>query len=129
MSDNFGRYFVNAIVAGLVGRIATVIKTELEKAKQEIAGKLKKIGVGIGLYIGAGVFAFFMVGVFIAAAILGLATVWPAWLAALTVGGAILLIVLILVLVGNALIKKNKDLTPHEQIDTIKSTMGISTDS
>ncbi|WP_062517774.1 phage holin family protein [Demequina gelatinilytica] len=126
MSDNFGRYFVNAIVAGLIGRIATVVKDEIEKAKQEISKKLQRIGIGVGLVIGAGIFAFFMVGVFIAAAILGLSEVWPAWLAALTVGGALLLIVLLLAGIGSALIKKNKDLTPHEQIDNIKSTVGMS---
>ncbi|WP_062519554.1 phage holin family protein [Demequina silvatica] len=126
MSDNFGRYFVNAIVAGLLGRITAVIKTEIERAKKEIAAKLKGIGVGIGLIVAAGVFAFFMAGVLVAAAILGLATVWPAWLAALTVAGGLLLIVLILVLIGSSLIKKNKDLTPQESIDNVKSVVGLS---
>ncbi|WP_062290911.1 phage holin family protein [Demequina phytophila] len=126
MSDNFGRYFVNAIVAGLLGRITAVIKTEIERAKKEIAAKLKGIGVGIGLIVAAGVFAFFLAGVLVAAAILGLATVWPAWLAALTVAGGLLLIVLILVLIGSSLIKKNKDLTPQESIDNVKSVVGLS---
>ncbi|WP_062313106.1 phage holin family protein [Demequina rhizosphaerae] len=125
MSDNFGRYFVNAIVAGLLGRISAVIKTEFERAKQEIASKLKGIGVGVGLFVGAGIFGFFASGVLVAAAVLGLATVWPAWLAALTVAGGLLVIVLILVLIGNALIKKNKDLTPHESIDNVKQVVGL----
>ncbi|WP_062465240.1 phage holin family protein [Demequina soli] len=124
-SDNFGRYFVNAIVAGVLGRITAVIRTEIERAKQETAKKLKGIGAGVGLYVGAGVFGFFASGVLIAAAVLGLATVWPAWLAALTIGVALLLIVIILVLIGNALIKKNKDLTPHESIDNVKAVVGL----
>ena len=124
MSDNFGRYFVNAIVAGLLGRITVVIRTEIDRAKREISQKLQKIGVGIGLLVAAGAIGFFLLGVLIAAAILGLATVWPAWLAALTVAGALLLIVLILAGVGASLIKKNKDLTPHESIDNIKALGG-----
>ncbi|BDZ62155.1 hypothetical protein Lsed01_02392 [Demequina sediminis] len=126
MPDNFGRYFVNAIVAGLLGRITGVIKAEIARAKEEIARKLKGIGVGIGLLVGAGVFGFFATGVLVTAAILGLAEVWPAWLAALTVGGALLLLVLILAGIGASLIKKNKDLTPHESIDNVKSAVGLS---
>ncbi len=125
MPDNFGRYFVNAIVSGLIGRASAVIRTELDRAKAETQKKLKGIGVGIGLYVGAGIFGFFLSGVLVAAAILGLAEVWPAWLAALTVAGALLIIILILVLIGNALIKKNKDLMPREQLDTIKSVAGL----
>lgn len=124
MSDNFGRYFVNAIVAGLLGRITVVIRTEIDRAKREISQKLQKIGVGVGLLVAAAAIGFFLIGVLITAAILGLATVWPAWLAALTVAGALLLIILILAGVGSSLIKKNKDLTPHESIDNIKALGG-----
>ncbi len=123
MPDNFGRYFVNAIVAGLIGRISGVVKTEVARAKQEIAEKLKGIGIGVGLMVAASFFGFFALGVLVAAAVLGLAEVWPAWLAALTVGGALLLILLILVGIGASLIKKNKDLKPQQAIDNIKAAL------
>lgn len=125
MSDNFGRFFVNAIVAGLVGRIANVIRTEIARAKQEITDKLKGIGAGIGVLVAASAVAFFLLGVLIAAGILGLATVWPAWLAALTVAGGLLLIVIILIAVGVNLINKNKDLTPQQSIDNIKAVLPL----
>lgn len=125
MPDNFGRYFVNAIVAGLVGRIVGVIKTEYERAKQETAEKLKGIGIGIGLLVAAGAIGFFLLGVLITAAILGLATVWPAWLAALTVAGAMLLIILILAGIGASMIKKNKDLKPQQSIDNIRAALPL----
>ncbi len=125
MPDNFGRYFVNAIVAGLVGRVIGVVKTELERAKQETGEKLKAIGIGIGLLIGAAAIGFFLLGVLITAAILGLATVWPAWLAALTVAGAMLLIILILAGIGAGMIKRNKDLKPQQSIDNIKAALPL----
>ncbi|MDN4478698.1 phage holin family protein [Demequina lignilytica] len=125
MPDNFGRYFVNAIVAGLVGRIIGVVKTEYERAKVETAAKLKGIGIGVGLLVAAAAIGFFLLGVLITAAILGLATVWPAWLAALTVGGAMLLIILILAGIGASMIKKNKDLTPQQSIDNIKAALPL----
>ncbi len=123
MPDNFGRYFVNAIVAGLIGRITGVVKTEVARAKEEIAQKLKGIGIGVGLMVAASFFGFFALGVLVAAAVLGLAEVWPAWLAALTVGGALLLILLILVGIGSSLIKRNKDLKPQQAIDNIKAAL------
>jgi len=125
MPDNYGRYFVNAIVAGLLGRVTGVLKVEFENAKQEISSKLGKIGAGVGLFAAAGAIGFFMLGVLIAAAILGLSEVWPAWLAALTVAGGMLVIILILVGIGAALVKKNKDLTPHESIDNVKKAFGV----
>lgn len=125
MPDNFGRYFVNAIVAGLIGRIVGVIKTEIERAKVETARKLKGIGAGVGVLAAAGAIGFFLIGVLITAAILGLATVWPAWLAALTVAGAMLIIIGILVAVGTSLINKNKDLTPQQSIDNIKAALPL----
>ncbi len=125
MPDNFGRYFVNAIVAGVIGRFVGVVKTEIARAKEETAAKLKGIGAGLGLLAAAGAMGFFLLGVLITAAILGLATVWPAWLAALVVAGAMLLILLILVGIGVSLIKKNKDLTPQQSIDNIKAAIPL----
>ncbi|WP_062379278.1 phage holin family protein [Demequina pelophila] len=125
MPDNFGKYFVNAIVAGLLGRLSSVVKTELENAKAEISEKLKNIGIGVGLLAAAAGIGFFLVGVLIAAAILGLSTVWPAWLAALTVAGAMLLLILILGGVGASIIKKNKDLKPQQSIDNLKNLANI----
>lgn len=125
MPDNFGRYFVNAIVAGLIGRIVGVIKTEIARAKAEIAQKLKGIGAGVGVLAAAGAIGFFLIGVLITAAILGLATVWPAWLAALTVAGGMLIIIGILVAIGVSLINKNKDLTPQQSIDNIKAALPL----
>lgn len=124
MSDsNFGKTFVNIIVASIAGRWISVIKTEAEIAKIELTIKAKQIGTGVGLLAAAAALAFLMTFVLLVAAVAGLSLVWPVWLAALAVAGAILLIVLILALVGSRKIKKNKDLVPHRAINNIKNTM------
>lgn len=124
MSDsNFGKMFVNVIVASIAGRWISVIKTEAEIAKIELGIKAKQIGKGVGMLAAAAVLAFFMTLVLLAAAVAGLSVVWPVWLAALAVGGVILLIVLILALAGSSKIKKNKDLVPHRAINNIKNSM------
>ena len=106
----------------LIGNIPTLlidlVRSELESLKNEITGKLKSAGIGIGLLAGAAFFALFALMVLIAAAVLGLATVLPAWAAALIVGGVILVIAVILALMGIGALKKG---VPPALTDTIES--------
>lgn len=108
----------------LIGAIPTLlvdlIRNEIESLKNEITGKLKEAGIGIGLLVGAAVFAFFAVLVLIASAVLGLATVLPAWLAALIVGGFILVIAVIVAIVGIRTLKKGVPPAPTNTIESIK---------
>jgi predicted phage tail protein len=108
------------LIADLPHLITDLVKAELEQLKNEMIGKLKHAGVGIGLFAGAGVFAFFMVGVLLAAAVLGFATVVPGWLAALIVAGILLLITVILVIVGVAQVKRGVPPAPTETIKSVK---------
>jgi hypothetical protein len=116
----FGKFLVNAVVAAVAGQAVGIMRTELEDAKTEMQEKAKGIGIGVGLVAGAASFLFFALGVFLAAAVLGLAEVWPAWLAALVVGGGLLLIGGILIAIGSSKIKKNKDLKPERAISTLR---------
>ena len=108
----------------LIGSIPTLlvdlVRNEIESLKDEIAGKLKNAGIGIGLLAGAVFFALFGLMVLIAAAILGLATVLPAWLAALIVGVVILLVAAILATVGIRSLKKGVPPAPTHTIESIK---------
>lgn len=108
----------------LIGAIPTLlvdlIRNELESLKHEITGKLKDAGIGIALLLGAAVFAVFALMVLLAAAILGLATVLPAWLSALIIGVAILLVAAILAVVGIRSLKKGVPPAPTNTIESIK---------
>ena len=108
------------LIGDLPGYIVDLVKSELEQLKQEVVGKLKAAGIGIGLLVGASAFLFFALGVFTAAAILGLATVLPGWAAALIVGGALLIIAVVLVLIGVGLLKKGVPPAPTETIASVK---------
>ena len=116
MATGFGKYVVNALVAATAGRVTGILRSELEDAKKEMQAKAKGLGIGVALIAVATTFLFFATAVFLTAAVLGLAQVWPAWLAALVVGGAILLIAGIFIAIGAAKIKKNKDLRPERAI-------------
>lgn len=89
-----------ALIGELPGQIGDLVRAELAAFKAEIAGKAKNIGLGIGLFAAAGVFAFFATGVLIALAVIALALVLPLWLATLIVGAALLLIAAVLAMVG-----------------------------
>jgi len=58
--------------------------------------------------------------VLLAAAVLGIATALPAWLAALIVAGALLLITAILVLIGVNQLKRGVPPVPEETIASVK---------
>lgn len=120
----FGKYLVNALVAAVAGQAVGIVRTEIDDAKTEMQAKAKNIGVGVGLVAGAASFLFFATGVFLAAAVIGLAQVWPAWLAALVVGGGLLVIGGILVAIGAAKINKNKDLKPERAITNLRRYFG-----
>ena len=108
------------LIADIPGLITRLIKDEIEQLKQELIGKLKHAGIGIGLIVGASAFLFFALGVFVAAAIIGLATVLPAWAAALIVGGALLLIAAVLILIGVANLKQGVPPAPTKTINSVK---------
>ena len=107
------------LVADLPHLVIELVKEELEHLKDELVGKLKHAGIGIGLFVVAGVFLFFMLMVLVAAAVLGFATFLPGWLAALIVAGILLVLIVILVLIGVAQLKKGKPV-PTETIDSVK---------
>lgn len=109
-----------ALISDLPGRLMDLVRAEIDSFKQELLTKLKLAGVGIGLLVGAATFAFFALLLLLAAAVLGLATVLPAWASALIIGGGILLIAVILALIGIASLKKGVPPAPTETIKSIK---------
>lgn len=114
---------------GLIGDLPHLlvdqVRNEIELLKKEITEKIKHAGIGIGLLVAAGTFAFFFAGVLTAAGILGLATVLPAWAAALIVAGILLLITAVLALVGVAQLRSSTPPTPEKTITSIKKDVQI----
>ncbi|MEH6780981.1 MAG: phage holin family protein [Rhodoglobus sp.] len=110
-----------ALIADVPRLLGELIRGEIESLKNEMVGKLKNAGIGIGLFVGAAFFALFALMVLIAAAVLGFAEIVPAWAAALIVAGILLVIVAILVAVGVTLVKKGTPPAPTDTIESIKS--------
>ena len=93
--------------------------TEFAIAKVEMQVKLRELRAGAVMLVVASVLGFFTVGILLAAAVLGLSTVMPAWAAALVVAGALLVWVLLFGIWGAVKVNKNKDLVPHRAIAAV----------
>lgn len=107
-----------ALIGNLPDLVRELVKGEIELLKTEVLAKLKIVGVGSGLLVGALVFLLYFLGVLLTAAILALSLVLPGWLAALIVAFVLLVAVAILALLG---IRKLKTALPPEPTETIKS--------
>jgi uncharacterized membrane protein YqjE len=89
MAEQRGEKLTDKSVAELLRELSQqtvkLVREEVELAKAEVKETGKRAGVGAGLLGGAGVAALLALGALTACLILALATVVPAWLAALIV--------------------------------------------
>jgi hypothetical protein len=113
------------LVTALPGLVTQLIRDEVERLKHDLTAGLAKIGVGIGLFVGAALFAFFALATLIAAAVLGLATVLAPWLSALIIGVALLALAAILALIGKNSLQKGIPPVPEESIDSLKRDLNV----
>ena len=105
--------------------VRELVLGEIELLKQEMIRKLKALGVGAGLLIGALIFIFAMLGVLLTSAILALGQIMPGWLAALLVAAVLLIITVILGLVGYRVLKKGIPPLPTETISGLKKDLDV----
>lgn len=109
-------------------QVSTLIRDELALAKIEIAEKGRRAGRGAGLLGGAGLLAVFGVGGLCVAAGLGLiAAGFAAWLAALTVGIALLVLGGVCALIGRAQLRRAAPPVPPEAIAGMRADLDVVT--
>ena len=123
--DATARKSLFSLIADLPRLVIGQVKNEIEQLKAELIAKVKHAGIGVGLFAAAGFMAFFLLAVLIAAAVLGLATALPGWLAALIVAGILLVIVVILLLAGLRQVKQGVPPAPTETIKSVKKDVNV----
>jgi len=112
---------IGELVSSVSADLSRLVRDELKLAQVEVTEKAKKAGVGVGAFGAAGVLALFAVGVLLAAAVLGLATVMPAWLAALIVGVVVLLVAGVAALVGKKKVSEAAPPVPSRAVNSVKT--------
>jgi hypothetical protein len=115
------------LLGSLPDLVSTLVKQEIELIKAELIGKLKVLGIGVGLLAIAGAIAFLLLGVLLTWIFLAIAAVLPLWAAGLIMTGSLLLIIVILVLVGLNRIKSVDTIVPERSIASIKADVDVIT--
>jgi hypothetical protein len=110
---------LGVLVGNLRVDLSRLISGEIGLLKAELSAKLSQLGVGIGLFIFAAVFAFFILAALLTAAVVALSLVVAPWLAALIVGAALLLIAGILVLIGSRALKSALPPVPEKTLKSL----------
>lgn len=108
------------LLSDLSEELRRLARAEVKLAMTEAKRKAKRAGVGAGSFGAAAMFAFIGVCVLVTTAILALSLVWPAWLAALVVGGAVLLIAAVAAAVGRSSMKRALPPVPQWAITSVR---------
>jgi len=101
---------------------SALARLELELAGLELKRKAGALGTGVGLSVGAAIFALFALGFLFATAAAALALVVDTWLALLIVSLALLVVAGILGLIGLKLVRRGTPPVPEQAIQEAKLT-------
>jgi uncharacterized membrane protein YqjE len=112
---------VGALVHRLSEQIPELVRSELRLALAELAEKGKRAGLGIGMFIAAGLLAFYGIATLIATAVIALALVLPWWASGLIIAGVLLLAALGAALGGRNEIQQATPPAPEQTIASVKA--------
>jgi Putative Actinobacterial Holin-X, holin superfamily III len=115
----------NAGTADLLSRlpdqVTTLVRDEVRLAQAEVTAKAKRLGVGAGLFGGAGLVAVLGLNALVTAAVLGLASVIPGWLAGILIAVVLFAIAAVLALIGKKDVQQAAPPVPTETIASVKA--------
>lgn len=117
--ESYDRSFGD-LLKELVTDLSVLVRQEIALARVEMTEKAKLYARASAMMMVAVVLALFAVGALTACIILAIHLALAAWLAALIVGAAYLLIAGILILVGAARLRQAGKPVPEQTMETIK---------
>jgi hypothetical protein len=109
------------LLSSLTDQVTRLVRDEVRLAQAEVTTKAKRLGVGAGLFGGAGVVALLGLNALITAAVLGLGNVIPGWLAAIIIGVVLFAIAGVLALLGRKDVQQAAPPLPTETIESVKA--------
>jgi predicted lipid-binding transport protein (Tim44 family) len=108
------------LVKQLSEQTSTLIRQELELAKTELTEKGKSIGIGAGMFGGAGLVGMLALGALTACFILALSEGMAGWLAALIVAVIYAAVAGVIALIGRNRVKEGVPPAPEQTIESVK---------
>jgi len=112
-----------ALLIRFVDQLTGLLKAEIALAKQEMANKGKRLGVGIGMFGAAAFLGIYALAALITAGGLALALVFDGWLAALIVAGGLIFLAALLIFAGVKSVKRGTPPVPTAAIDGTKKDL------
>ena len=103
-------------------KASAIVRLELALAAAELKQKLFRLGLGLGLVVGAALFGLFALGFLLATIAAALATFLSTWLALLIVAGGLLLLAAVLGAIGARNLSKGSPPVPEQAIAEAKLT-------
>ena len=117
-----GRPGLGASIGAVSEHAKRLVGLEVELASWELKRKLASLGIGIGLFVGAALFALYGLGFLFATIAAAFDTFLPRWLALLIVTLLLFAITAILAFVGMGRVRKGTPPVPEQAIDEAKRT-------
>lgn len=111
------------LVKTLSEQLSTLVRSEIQLAQVEMKQKGKKLGIGAGLFGGAGLLGFYGLGALIATVIIVLDLFLPLWLAALIVTLVLFAAAGVLALAGKKEVAQGTPPVPTEAIASTKKNV------
>ncbi|RBY95540.1 phage holin family protein [Blastococcus sp. TF02-8] len=108
------------LIGALPDLVTRLVRDEVRLAQAEVTQKAKRLGIGAGLFGGAGLLAALGLGALVTAAILGLANVMPGWLAAIAVALVLFAVAGVLALVGKKDVQQAAPPLPTETLASVQ---------
>jgi uncharacterized membrane protein YqjE len=100
----------------LTTQVPELIRSELRLAQAEVTEKGKRVGIGVGMFSGAGLLAFFGFGTLLATVILALTLVMDGWIAALIVTAVLFAGAGLLAAMGKSRVDEATPLAPEKAV-------------
>jgi uncharacterized membrane protein YqjE len=104
----------------LSDQTTTLVKQEIDLAKAELSEKGKQVGLGAGMFGGAGVFGLLALGALTACIIAALDTAMDLWLAALIVAVVYAAVAGVLALQGRTRVQRAGAPVPEQAKESVK---------
>jgi uncharacterized membrane protein YqjE len=111
---------VGDLVQQVSRQTADLVRQEMRLAQVEMQEKGKRVGIGAGMFGGAGLVALYGVGALIAAVILLLGTAIEPWLSALIVAVVLLAIAGVLALLGRKQVDRATPPKPERAMESVQ---------
>ncbi|MEU3397832.1 MFS family permease [Streptomyces filamentosus] len=114
---------VGDLVARASRQISELVREEMRLARAEMTRKGRRVGVGGGLFGGAGLVGFLAAQALVGALIAALALLLPVWASALIVAALLAAVAAVMAAAGKKQIAEADALVPEQTIDSVRADL------